>query len=138
VGNRKKPREQSPPPELLWGVSWTFRDEPFTDRAAFDAAVAEFQDPDSGEVWRPDEVVLHAARVRVSPDVDWYLTEDHPTTDFTSDNGESFTAGELLFKVHNRFVTELRQMDHKYFEGLTLDEDQEPGEPPLYGLDLGS
>ena len=45
------------PPELLWGVSWTFRGEPFADRAAFDAAVAEYQDPDRGEVWRPDEFI---------------------------------------------------------------------------------
>jgi hypothetical protein len=126
------------PPELLWGVSWTFRGEAFADRAAFDAAVAEYQDRDRGEVWRPAEVVLHSARVRISPDVHWYLTDDHPTAEFAADNGASFTAGELLFKVHNRFVAELRRMDHKYFEGLTLDEHQEPGEPPLYGLDLGS
>jgi hypothetical protein len=105
---------------------------------AFDAAVAEFQDPDRGEVWRPEDVVLHSARVRVSPDVAWYLTDDHPTVEFAADNGESFTAGELLFKVHNAFVGDLRRMDHKYFEGFTLDEDQGPGEPPLYNLDLGS
>ena len=126
------------PPELLWGVSWTFRGEPFADRAAFVAAVAEYQDPDGGEVWRPDEVVLRTDRVRITPDVHWYLTEEHPTAEFAADNGESFTAGELLFKVHNRFVAELRRMDHKYFEGLTLDERQESGGPPLYGLDLGS
>jgi hypothetical protein len=126
------------PPELLWGVSWTFRGEPFADRSDFDAAVAEYQDPDRGEVWRPEEVVLYAGRVRVSPDVAWYLTEEHPTVEFIAGNGESFTSGELLFKVHNRFVAELRQMDHKYFEGFTLDEDDDAGESPLYGLDLGS
>lgn len=126
------------PPELLFGVSWTFRGPAFDDRARFDAAVAECQDPDRGEVWRPDEVVLHAAYVRVSPDVAWYLTDDHPTVEFVADNGESFTAGELLFKVHNAFVADLRQMDHMYFEGFTLDDDQEPGKPPLYNLDLGS
>ncbi len=127
------------PPELLWGVSWTFRDQPFPDRAGFDAAVAAAHpDPEHGPVWRPDEVVLRSARVRVSPDVHWYLTEEHPTAEFAADNGESFTAGELLFKVHNRFVAELRRMDHKYFEGLTLDSHPAPGEPPLYLLDLGS
>jgi hypothetical protein len=126
------------PPEVLWGVSWTFRGQPFTDRAAFDAAVAEFQSPEHGSVWRPDEVVLRSARVFVSPDVHWYLTEDDPTTEIAADNGESFTAGELLFKVHNRFVGELRQMDHKYFEGFSLSGEPRPGEPPLYDLDLGS
>ena len=101
-------------------------------------AVAEFQDPERREVWRPAEVVLRAARVRVSPDVAWYLTEEHPTVELVADNGGSFTACELLFKVHNAFVAELRQMDHQYFEGFTLSEDQDPGEPPLYDLDLGS
>jgi hypothetical protein len=50
----------------------------------------------------------------------------------------SFTAGELLLKVHNRFVAGLRQLGHKYFEGFTLDEHPVPGKPPQYGLDLGS
>ena len=126
------------PPELLWGVSWAFRGEPFAARAAFASAVGEFQGPDGAGDWRPDEVVLHAARVRISPDVHWYLTDEHPTVEFAADNGASFTAGELLFKVHNRFVAELRQMDHKYFEGFSLSGEPRPGEPPLYDLDLGS
>jgi hypothetical protein len=125
---------RSLPPELLWGVSWVFRGEPFADRAAFDAAVAEAQD--GGGDWRPDEVVLRAGSVRVSPDVDWL--GDDQAADFAADNGVSFTAGELLFKVHNRFVAELRHADHQFFEGLTLDRHQEPGGPPLYELDLGS
>ena len=60
------------------------------------------------------------------------------TVELAADNGESFTAGELLFKVHNAFVAHLRQMDHQYFEGFSLDEHQEAGKPPLYNLDLGS
>ena len=135
VAKRKKHREPHPS-ELLEDVSWTFRGEPFADRAAFDKAVAATQD--DGEDWRPEEVVVHTDRVRVSPDVHWHLTDEHPTAEFAADNGVSFTASELLFKVHNRFVAELGQMDHKYFEGFTLDEDQEAGETPLYGLDLGS
>src|SRR5687768_16670883 len=66
------------PRELLGGVSWAFRGEPFADRAAFDVAVAEYQSPDRGEVWRPAEVCLPAARVRITPDVHWYLSDDDP------------------------------------------------------------
>lgn len=126
------------PAELLCDVSWTFRGEPFIDRAAFDAAVAEYQDTRRGEEWRPNDVILHAARVRVSPDVHWYLSDDHPVAEFTADNGRSFTAGELLYKIHNRFVSDLRQMDHQYFQGLELDKYEAPGNSPLYDLDLGS
>src|SRR5262249_42738313 len=124
------------PPELLWGVSWTFRGPPYADRAAFEEAVAEFQGGD--EDWRPEEVVLRCPRVRVSPDVAWYLTDEHPTVEFAADNGESFTAGELLWKVHNAFIVHLRQMDHQYFEGFSLSGHQQPCTPPLYDLDLGS
>jgi hypothetical protein len=99
------------PTELLWGVSWTFRGQAFDDQAAFDAVVAEFQGLDPGEIWRPNEVVLRCPRVRVSPDVHWYLTDDHPTIEFAAANGKSFTMGELLFKVHNAFVAELSQLD---------------------------
>lgn len=125
------------PAELLGGVSWTFRGDKFVTRQTFDTTVAEYQDPDRGEVWRPREVVLTAPRVRISPDVAWYLTDEHPVAEFTADNGVSFTMGELLFKVHNAFVAELRQMDHQYFEGFTLDQG-ESGDIPFYGLDLGS
>lgn len=126
------------PRELLWGVSWTFRGDPFADRAAFDAAVAEFQNPDRGGVWRPAEVCLRVARVLVTPDVHWYLSDDDPVVELMADDGAAFTAGELLFKVHNALVSDLRQMDHKYFEGFSLAGHQEPGLPPLYDLDLGS
>jgi hypothetical protein len=125
------------PAELLWGVSWTFRGDTFLNRQTFDAAVAEYQDPDRGEVWRPWEVVLAATQVRISPDVAWYLTDEHPVAEFTADNKVSFTMGELLFKVHNAFVAQLRQMDHQYFEGFILDE-HESDDVPYYHLDLGS
>src|SRR5437870_2564264 len=112
------------PLELLWGVSWAFRGQPFADRAAFDAAVAEFQNPDHAEVWRPDEVCLRAARVRITPDVHWYLSDEDPVVELVADDGRAFTAGEFLFKVHNAFIADLRQMDHKYFEGFSLSRHQ--------------
>jgi hypothetical protein len=57
------------PVELLRGVSWTVRGEPFADQSAFKAAVAAYRDDTRGEVRRPEEVVLHAARICVGPDV---------------------------------------------------------------------
>jgi hypothetical protein len=126
------------PPTLLEDVAWAFRGPAFADRAAFEAAVAEFQDPEWEDAWRPGEVVLHASRVRVVPDADWYLDDEDPVADLSADDGRAFTAGELLFKVHNAFVAGLRQMNHQFFEGFSLSGHQEPGAPPLYDLDLGS
>lgn len=132
MAERKQPEEPYPS-ELLRDVLWVFRGKPFADRAAFDGAVAAAQSADGA--WRPDEVVLRAGRVRVRED--WYLSKGF-TAELDADDGRSFTAGELLFKVHNCFVFKLRRLDHKYFEGLTLDKDQEPAGPPLYELNLGS
>jgi hypothetical protein len=55
----------------------------------------------------------------------------------TADGPEGFTAGELLFKIHNMYTAALGEGDHIYFEGLTLAED--PGDGwPVYDLDTGS
>lgn len=137
MAKRKKLREPNPD-ELLWGISWSFRGHEFADRDTFYTAVEDYQDVGNLGCWRPSDVVLRAPRVNICPDVHWSPSDNHPTAEFVADNGESFTAGELLFKIHNRFVVELNQMDHKYFEGLSLDEDDEFSEIPLYNLDLGS
>ena len=55
-----------------------------------------------------------------------------------SDNGESFTAGELLFKLHRTMVEDLRGCDHHFFEGLTLHSRQTDGKSLLYVVSLGS
>jgi hypothetical protein len=132
------PKGDSLPRTLLESVSWTFRGRAYSDRKEFEAAVHKLQNPARGGVWRPDEIVLRVGRVRISPDVAWYLTEEHPIAELVADNGVAFTAGELLFKVHNTFVAQLDRMDHKYFEGFTLADQQQDEEPPLYDLDLGS
>jgi hypothetical protein len=125
------------PPTLMQGVEWLFRGPTFADRAAFEAAVTEFQNEEWGSDWRPGEVVLRAARVRVTPDADWFVGDD-AVVDLTADDGRAFTAGELLFKVHNTFVAGLRETNHQFFEGFTLSAGEGAGWPPLYTLELGS
>ena len=72
----------------------------------------------------------------------WYPSdEDFSEAEFEADDGAAFTAGELLFKTHNAFVGMLRQMDHKYFEGMTLVQagfSDPERRIPRYDLDLGS
>ena len=125
------------PATLLDDIMWTFWGEPFADRSAFDAAVRE----ENGPEWFSDQhlhqIVLRAPRVRIVPDV-WDWDQDDPVLELTPDNGEAFTAGEILFKIHNAWVAVLRELDHKFFEGLTLKEQPKTGMPPVYELNQGS
>lgn len=126
------------PPTLLGYVSWTFREEPYSDRSAFNEAVRTAQNPEwNGAAWQPARIVLNCPRVRIRLDTLWYPADVYPFMEFAADNGAAFTEGELLFKVHNTWAVELRQTDHKDFLGFSLAEQQEPGAPPLYTLDLG-
>ena len=61
-----------------------------------------------------------------------------PVVTLTADDGASFTAGELLFKLHNAVVEHLRENDHHFFEGLTLTGWDQDGKVPVYQLGQGS
>jgi hypothetical protein len=123
------------PRELLGEVVWSFVGEPFASRAAFVEAVREYQlEILQQDTWRPDAVVLRCPRVRVQHE---YGDEpDYERAELTADDGVAFTAGELLFKIHNAFVGQLG--DHHFFEGLSLSEETGAARVPVYDVDLGS
>ncbi len=132
-------RDGDSPKEVLRGVYWSFIEEPFADRAAFDDKVRQYQTDIPGQdTWQPDQIAISCPRVRVGY-MCWQGDEQvEPVLELVSDNGESFTAGELLFKLHNAVVEQLRQIDHHFFEGLGLHSRQVAGTPPLYILRQGS
>jgi uncharacterized protein (TIGR02996 family) len=129
------------PQRLLEGIYWSFVGKPFAAQADFDAAVGRGQVEIIWENnWNPGEIVLPHPRVSVR-----YMCWEggrqlRPVLDLTSDNGEFFTAGELLFKIHNAVVEQLRQIDHHFFEGLVREqgEGSRGEEPPLYRMRQGS
>jgi hypothetical protein len=139
---------EEPVPDLvLADTLWDFADqEAYESRAAFVDAVrsyhAEVHDyaPDirPEESWRPKAVVLGAPRVVVqfiseSPSRD----EEDCEVELVSDNGETFTAGELLHKLHNAVVGRLPENHHHWFEGFELSAITGEG-VPVYTLRLGS
>jgi hypothetical protein len=127
------------PREMMQDVFWSFRGPKFRSQAKFTQAVHKYCQTIGSEYdWRPEVIVLRAGRVRICPDVADVRWDEEPIAELTADNGESFTAGELLFKTHNAFVALLRDGDHVFFEGFTLARDQQDDAPPLYDLDLGS
>jgi hypothetical protein len=136
---RTEGRTAGLPKLVLRGIQWSFIGEPFTDRTGFNHKVRHYQIDITGEdTWRPNEVVLPCALVRVVY-MCWAGDEQiEPVVELASDDGESFTAGELLFKLHNAVVGQLREINHHFLEGLELHSNQAADKPPLYVLHQGS
>jgi len=131
------------PPRLMDWVFWCISGERYTDRSAFEDAVTAYNAERDGTAWHPTEVVLRVPQVFVTADVHWHFflrghsTLEPPMVELIADDGREFTAGELLFKIHNALLEEVHEMDHKFFEGLNL-VDQVQGVPPVYEVVLGS
>ena len=126
------------PLRAMRDVCWSFIGSPFAPRDEFDARVRQYQiqirDQDS---WRPDEIVIPTPRVAVRYRY-WEGDEQvEPVITLEADDRRSFTAGELLFKLHNAVVEQLRDTDHHFLEGLALAGWVE-GQVPLYQLRQGS
>lgn len=127
------------PQEVMSQVLWSFKGDPITDLAAFNDKVRKYHIEIRGkDNWNPESIAIPCARIRIVY-MCWHGEEQiEPIIELASDNGTSFTAGELLFKVHNAVVKQLRDIDHHFFEGLRLHSNQAAGKPPLYVLNQGS
>jgi hypothetical protein len=125
-------------------VYWSFTGPSFRSRPRFEEAVCRYhRDLEAQGNWRPGEVVLRCPRVRVRPDF-WDDLEPEKaeglTVELTADDPSGFTAGELLFKVHNVFIRQWGEIagDYTFFEGFILAKAQAGDAPPLYDIALGS
>jgi hypothetical protein len=91
--------------------------------------------------WRPEEVVLQAGRVLVIYGSDPIgEPERFFLLDLRSDNGKSFTAGELYYKLYREAAGEARRACHCWFERLELMDTLagNSGDFPLYRMWLGN
>jgi hypothetical protein len=127
------------PRGVMIGVSWSFGAPTFGTREAFEESVRAYQVQIRGEdTWNPDEVVIPRPQVKVMYRTWIRGKEAEPVVELLADNGASFTAGELLFKVHRAVADNLRKRDHKFFWGFRLSGDPGINEVPLYYMRLGS
>lgn len=136
-----------PTPRLvLADTLWDFANQgKYGSRAEFDEAVrcyhVEVQEyaPDiqPEECWRPSVVVVQSPCVMIRYFSDSTGDEVWHEIELVSDDATGFTGGELLFKLHNAAVGELRHNAHHWFEGLELSGVSDEG-IPVYRLRLGS
>lgn len=132
--------------ELLEGISWSFSQEKYEDFQSFLKEINErnVEIMEDDNVWNADEIVLQNAKIDIqymawleSPkdilaneelceDDDFWEDEDNSDDGFfqaellmhlIADNGAFFTAGELLYKIHNQMANK-ELGDHVFFEGL--------------------
>ena len=107
--------------QLMSEVYWGFYGGKYNSREEFIQEVTEYNKELSKE-WNSNETVLNCPNVTIQYS---YWNNDKNNVeeidfDLEADNQSCFTAGELLFKIHNQVVDVLEEDDFRFFEGLTL------------------
>lgn len=129
------------PKKLMSGIYWGFHGGKYESLEEFVQAVIDYN-KDFGKKWLPNEIVLACTNVTVQYSYWDENEEDEVEEDFNlvADDKSGFTAGELLYKIHNQVVEKLEDDDHHFFEGLTLWDGENYSNPnaPLYFLNQGS
>lgn len=136
---KARAKKEKYPQEIMSDVRWAFYGGQYDTIEEFMKAVQEYHEELDADGWQPEEVVLACKEVTVQYAYWDEDEEDETEEDFrlTAD-GDGFTAGELLFKIHNRVVGHLENEDHHFFEGLSLYKDAAPENRSFYFLGLGS
>ena len=126
-------------PEILGGVHWSFIGPTYESSDDFQKAVQEYQiDIGRLDSWKPNVVVIRRAKAQVQY-MTWVGNEQvEPLIELSADNQTFFTAGELLFKVHNAIVKSMEGIDRHFFEGFYLIKSTHESIVPQYRLRLGS
>ena len=110
------------PKELMSGICWGFYGGKYNSPEEFIQAVIEYNQDLGGRKWNIEEIVLTSMHVTIQYSFWDYDTEDEveEAFDLKADNEEGFSAGELLYKVHNQVVDKLENETHHFFEGFLL------------------
>jgi len=121
------------PKSIMKDVYWSFGGQVFESQKEFNEKIRQYQiDIKEKDDWHPAKIVLRCPAINVIYEFWEGDDEVEKVVEISANNGEFFTASELLFKIHNLVTENLREMDHCFFEGLSLDK------PPKYWLSLGS
>ncbi|WP_165750507.1 hypothetical protein [Cellulophaga sp. Z1A5H] len=133
-----------PTKTIMKGVLWNFEKNKFDSLKDFKKALIRYNETITGDPFKlsleepfllkPEIMVQYAHWDDVEED------EVEPSFLIKANDKKSFSRVELLFKVHNEVCEQLKNEDHKFFEGFDLWEGENPNYPEtsLYFLILGS
>lgn len=132
--------ERDLPEKLLKDVYWAFTRGVFENREEFDEQVRDYRIRITGEdVFKPNDEVFPRSTIQICYEF-WTENGDDQIEEIfelEADSGETFSAGELLFKINNIVAKKVSRGDHVFFEGLNLSEEKHDGKP-FYWMYLGS
>jgi hypothetical protein len=129
---------------ILQNILWNFTEQKFSGIENFRIALKDYNEKITCKNFLEnlDKPILQTDKVAIQYEYWDKSIEDIIEPDFllTANNGEFFTADELLFKIHNYVHEKLKEDDHHFFEGLELWTGENPNYPhiPLYFLQQGS
>jgi len=142
--NSKKQQEHetvtaNPDDFIMKDILWSFTNGKYATQKQFIEDLVKYNlEIGKGEI-DPDEIVIESNEVIIY----YSYEEDDEQKDeefhLTADNDKDFTAGELLYKIHNQVVEHLENLDYHFFEGLVNNgTDEQYPDIPYYYLNLGS
>ena len=127
------------PKRLMSNVCWGFFGGKYDSIEKFIQKVSDYN-KDCNKIWFPEKTVLNCQNVTVQYAY-WSNEEEdviEAECELVTDNQSGFTAGELLFKLHNHVVDKLEEEDHHFFEGLTLWKKENHRNAPVYFINQGA
>ena len=109
------------PKQLLSEVHWGFYGGRRPCQEEFIQEVTEYN-KELNKEWNPNDTVLNYPNVTIL--YSYWNTKrnnvEEKSFDLAASNQSGFTAGELMYKIHNQVVDRLENEDFRFFEGLTL------------------
>ena len=133
-----KAETANPDDFMMADIMWGFYGGKYAVQQQFVEALVKYNlEIDKREI-NPNEIVEESKEIVIAC---VYEEEEEKIDIFrlTADSDAGFTAGELLYKIHNQVVEYLEEIDHHFFEGLVDSGTYEQyPDIPFYYLNLGS
>ncbi len=129
--------------KILDDISWSFGFGSFGNQTVFTQELKEYNDAVNRSGINYNQIILKSKSIIVL-----YEAYNIGTNDFDdkqvrieANNGTSFSIAELMFKLNEAVSPSIKELDKRFFEGLTFETADNPAADfgiPIYLLNVGS